>query len=49
MIGSDGEHLGSSEKGVEWGSGGRAIRNNRSRDETVVNYILHHICIVAYI
>ena len=47
MIGGDREHLGSSEKDVEGGSGGRANRNNRSRDETVVNYIPHHICIVA--
>ena len=31
MIGGDGEHLGSSEKDVKGGSGGRANRNNRSR------------------
>ena len=34
MIGGDGEHLGSSEKDVEGGSGGRANRNNRSRGTT---------------
>ena len=46
MIGvNGGKHLGSSKKGVKWWSGGRANRNNRSRDETIVNYVLHCICI----
>ena len=34
MIGGDREHLGSSEKDVEGGSGGRANRNNRIRGTT---------------
>ena len=34
MMGGNGEHLRSSEKGVKWGSGGREIRNNRSREMT---------------